>query len=601
MNVWTLRATLLLTLTTGIAGWNVQPNSYALAQAPTNNVVAVVNADPITRDQLAKEVVLRHGEEVLDEMVNRYLIVQACKAKGIQITGQDVQDEVIRIAKKFGLTTESYLQLLQEERDFSPQQYSKDVVWPMLSLRALVADEVKVTQEERDKAFLSQFGPSVKCRMIMVADRVKAEQLRSMAEKAPEQFGELAMRHSEDETSASVHGLIPPIRQYTGDADFEAIAFNLKENEISKVYPLGDQWVVLQCVRHLPETPPAPHARPMIMQQISDRIVDEKVRVSASKLFAKLQADANVVKVLGDEAKTKEYPGVAAIVNGQKMTVAQVAAECIERHGTAVLDGEVNRKLLTQALGKSNIKVESADLKAEVERAAVSFGYVDADGKADVDSWMQAMLADADQSAQELYIRDAVWPSVALKKLVDGQFSVTQEDLRKGFEANYGVRCEVLAVVLGDQRTAQKVWDMARANPTDSFFGELASQYSIEPMSQSNNGRVPPLARHNGQETLEREAFKLKPGGVEAMSGIISTGADRWVILRCVGFTEPVVTDFEAVREELTRDLYEKKQRLAMANKMDELKEAAQVDNFLEVQAQMGKIRQTSATAPISR
>ncbi|QEG42823.1 peptidylprolyl isomerase [Roseimaritima ulvae] len=598
MTVWTLRATLPLCVASFLAGLCLLHSLPAAAQQPSNDLVAVVNADPITRDQLGQEAVRRHGAEVVDEMVNRYLIVQACKAKGIQISGQQVQDEVIRIAKKFGLTTEAYLQLLLEERDFTPQQYSKDVVWPMLSLRALVADEVQVSEAEIRKAMESQFGEAVKCRMIMVGSRAKADQLRQLAVQKPHEFGALAMRESEDETSASVHGLIPPIRRHTGDAEFENMAFALKDGEISKVYPLGDQWVILQSVRHMPASYPAEHALPMVRQQISDRIADEKVRVAASKLFSKLQQEANVIIVLGDEAQTKKYPGVAAIINGQKLTVATVAAECIERHGAAVLEGEVNRKLLTQALRKADRRVEQADIDEEVRRAAVSFGYVDAQGNADVETWMQAMLGDADANARELYLRDSVWPTVALKKLVEGQVDVTQEDLRKGFEANYGPRCEILACVLGDQRTAQKVWDMARANPTDKFFGELAHQYSIEPMSQSNFGRVPPLARHNGQDTLEREAFKLKPGGVEAMSGIISTGAERWVIMRCVGYTDPVVTKFDdTVREELTRTIFEKKQRLAMADTMDSLKESAQIDNFLAKRTQLGsRVRQVSNT-----
>lgn len=570
-------------------------SGVARAEKKSNNIVAVVNADPITRDQLAQEVVRRHGEQILDEMVNRFLIAQACKEKGIQITGEQVQEEVVKTAKKVGLTTEAYLQLLRDERDFTPQQYTKDVVWPMLSLRALVVDQIQVSEEEINRAYVAQYGESVKCRMIMTADKAKVKRLREQALEEPESFGTLAMRHSEDETSASVRGLIPPIRRHTGDPEFEELAFGLEENEISEIYPLGDQWVVLQAVRHQPPTPPSPQMMPMVRQQIEDRLRDVKVRSAATTLFQKLQQEGNVVKVLGDEALTKQYPGVAAIINGQKLTVAQVAQEAIERHGETVLDGEINRKLLAQALRKSKVDVSPQDIEAEVRRAAISYGYVDDSGNADVERWLTAMLGEVDPKARELYLRDAVWPSVALKKLVADRVDVTQEDLRKGFEANYGPRCEVLAIVLGDQRTAQKVWDMARSNPTDKFFGELASQYSIEPMSQSNFGRVPPLARHNGQETLEREAFKLQPGGVEAMSGIISTGADRWVILRCIGYTEPVVTEFEAVREELTNELFEKKQRVAMAKTMDSLKESAQIDNFLENQARLGSARQVSA------
>jgi parvulin-like peptidyl-prolyl isomerase len=127
---------------------------------------------------------------------------------------------------------------------------------------------------------------------------------------------------------------------------------------------------------------------------------------------------------------------------------------------------------------------------------------------------------------------------------------------------------------------------MARADNSEKFFGELASQYSIEPVSQSNLGRVPPIPRYSGQKVIEEEAFKLAPG---EMSGIIASG-DRYVILRCQGFTEPVVNDFDAVKDELVRDITEKKQRLAMAEKFDTLKETAQIDNFLAGTSRAGRV-----------
>jgi hypothetical protein len=136
---------------------------------------------------------------------------------------------------------------------------------------------------------------------------------------------------------------------------------------------------------------------------------------------------------------------------------------------------------------------------------------------------------------------------VALKKLVANRVQVTEEDIQKGFEANFGTRAEVLAIVLSNQRTAQEVWEMARNRPTEQFFGELANQYSVEPSSRSNFGKVPPLRRHSGQPTLEKAAFGMKPGETSA---IIEVGG-QYVILRCQGFTDPVVTDINAVRVEL--------------------------------------------------
>jgi parvulin-like peptidyl-prolyl isomerase len=550
-----------------------------------NDVVAVVNANPITRQELSKACVERYGADVLDNMINRHLILQACHHHGITVTETEVREEIQRIAEKFGLTMQSYLQLLQKERDIEPDQYSREIVWPMLALRRLVADKVEVTDEEFNRAFLSQFGEAVKCRMIMVGKKETADSIQQQAAANPAQFKVLAKQRSEDESSASVGGLIPPIRRYNGDSRIEEAAFALNNDQVSPVLQLGDQWIILQSVRRILASTPSPQALPSIRAQITDRIRDEKMRTAASELFGQLQQESRVEKFLGNAELSKQNPGIAAIINGQKVSVSVVGAECIKRHGLDVLEGEINRKLLTQALRRAGKTVADAEIKQEIARAAASVGYVRGDGSADVQAWMESVMRDG-KTTESIYTADAVWPSVALTKLVSDQITLTDEDLQLGFESSFGPRVEILAIVLSDQRSAQKIWEMARDNPTDEFFGMLAEQYSIEPVSASNRGKVPPIRKHGGQPAIEREAFQLKPG---ELSGIIVTG-DKHIILRCQGYTEPVVKDFEAVRTELVRDLTEKKTNIAMTRYFEQLKDSAEIDNFLAAQKAMPRV-----------
>ncbi|WP_236624922.1 peptidylprolyl isomerase [Rhodopirellula sp. SWK7] len=561
-------------------------------EAAESSVVAVVNADPITRDALGNAALQRYGTDVLDNLINRHLILQECKRRGITVTAEEVRAEIIRVAKKFGLGVDAYLQLLQEERDITPDQYSNEIIWPMLALRSLVADRVEVTQEEFNRAFLSQFGEAVKCRMIMIGDQSKANQVHAQAKADPDSFVRLAKEHSEDETSASVGGLIPPIRRYMGDSRLEETAFSLADGDVSPVIQIGDQWIFMQAVRRMPATHPSPQALPAINEQIKDRIRDEKMKGAASELFAQLQKQANVVTILGDEAAQTQHPGVAAIINGQQISIATVAAECIKRHGEDVLEGEINRKLLGQALKQANKTVTQEDINAEIARAAISYGYVRSNGQADTEAWLEAVLSQGDVT-RELYIEDSVWPSVALKLLVEEGITISPKDLEQGFASAFGPRAEVLAVVLSDQRTAQKVWELARDNPTDAFFGQLAEQYSIEPTSSSNFGKVPPIRQFGGQASIEKEAFAMKPG---ELSGIIATG-DKYIILRCQGFTEPVVDDISVVQEELERDLREKKLNIAMGMKFDQLKQSAEIDNFFSVANSQARV----ATRPAGR
>jgi hypothetical protein len=129
---------------------------------------------------------------------------------------------------------------------------------------------------------------------------------------------------------------------------------------------------------------------------------------------------------------------------------------------------------------------------------------------------------------------------------------------------------------------------LARDNPTEKYFADLAHKYSIEPVSKANYGQVPPLRRHGGQPLLEQQAFELEPG---ELSGVIVVG-DKFIVMRCVGRTKPVVVKRDDVQDELARDIYEKKMRIAMSDEFDRLRGLAVIDNHLAGTRHDGRRRQ---------
>ncbi|GIW99601.1 MAG: peptidylprolyl isomerase [Pirellulaceae bacterium] len=556
-------------------------------------IVAVVNGQTITRDRLAQEVMKRYGSIVLDNLLNKHLILQACKAKGITITQAEVNDEIARIAGKFGLSTKLYLETLEKERDITPEQYASEIVWPMLALRALAADKIQVTEQEIDQIIQSEYGPKVQVRMIAVTQRSQAEQLHAQATAAPETFRRLAKEHSEDAPSAAVEGLLPPIRRFSGDDILEKVAFQLQPGEISPIFQVGEMHVFLQCVRHLEASMPSPELMPMIRQRITEKLRDHRLAQAADGIFQSLQANSQVVIVMGNGDLEKQYPGIAAYINQQPVPMDHLAAECIARHGREILRGEINRLLLTMALKDANKQITDHDINAEIAKAADMAGYVRRDGSPDVDGWLKS-IEEEEGASIDLYVSDAVWPSVALKKLVEDSVTVTEEDMQKGFVANYGPRAEVLAIVCSNQRSAQDVFREARQNLNEQSFGELAAKYSVEPVSRANFGKIPPIRRYSGNPILEEAAFSLQPG---EMSGVIAWG-DQYAILYKQGETTPIVDNIDAVREELHRELYEKKLRAAMHQRLEQLLAHSQIDNYLEGTSQSGQATAAAAAAP---
>ncbi len=579
------------------SGGVIPATATAAASGPSTGKQpsAVVNGEPIMPDQLANECMRRFGKEVLETIVNKQLIWQECQKQGIKITEQDVEDEVERAATKFGLSTERYLSMLREERDINPDQYRREIIWPTIALRRLASARIQVTDEELRIAFESEFGPQVKVRMIAVFDPNTAAQIQKEAAAHPEKFPDLAKQHSKDPNSAASRGVIPPIRKHLGEPELERVAFGLKKGEVSPVIKVANQYLILRCEEHLVEQLIKSQDLPKVEQRLHDQIRDNKLREAAGKLFQTLQDQAQVVNVSNDPKLSQQMPGVAATINGGQITMKQLADDCIARHGKDVLEGEINRRLLEQELRRHNRQVTQPAIDEEITRAADSYAFHRPDGSPDVEGWLKS-VTETEHMSVDLYVRDMVWPSVALKTIIGDKVQVTQEDLSKGFESNYGERVETLAIVVTNQREANKVWDMARNNPTEQFFGELAHQYSIEPISRANNGKVPPIRRFGGQPVIEEEAFRLKPG---ELSGIIGVG-DKFIIMRCLGRTKPVVKEFAAVQDELTKDIREKKIRLAMAEEFDRLRESAQIDNFLAKTTQSGKrvADRSSALAP---
>lgn len=579
------------------------------SSAPTGNELrdlAIVNGEKIGRQDLATECLRRYGEEVLETLVNRQVISQACMQQGVTVTERDVEDEITRLAKKFKIPKDRWLAMLIQERGISESQYRQEIIWPTLALRALAASQLTITQEDMQRAFESEFGAKVKVRIITVKDRSKAEDILAKVSADPARFGEYAKNLSEDPNSASAHGLIPPVAKHMGDPEIERVVFGLKEGEISPILSVAGRFHILKCDKHLPETLIPSQNLAHAEEMMRDKIADEKLREASTRLFQDLQEQAKVVNVYNDPKLRAQHPGVAAHINGKPLTVAQLSEECIARHGVEVLEGEINRKILTQELRRKKQQVTQEDIDQEIDRAAKLYGYVKADGTADLVAW-QKSLEQNDGATVDLYIRDAVWPTVALKKLVGDAVTVSDADMEKGFEANYGERVEVLAIVVNEHREAQKVWEMARELPNDSNFGKLAEQYSIDPISRGNGGRVPPIRKHSGQPILEKAAFGLAAG---ELSGIIVID-EKYVILRCAGRTRPIVTDFEAVKDELYNDLLEKKMRVAMAREFEKLKESAQVDNLLTGATNDGKkvfgptttdtsVKPASATRPVA-
>ena len=102
--------------------------------------MAVVNGQDIRRDALATACCERYGNEVLEGLVNKRLIMHHCNNRQIAVTDQEVDAEIDRMAKRFKIGREQWLRMLERERGVNAEQYKRDILWPTLALRKCAAE-----------------------------------------------------------------------------------------------------------------------------------------------------------------------------------------------------------------------------------------------------------------------------------------------------------------------------------------------------------------------------------------------------------------------------------------------------------------------------
>lgn len=557
------------------------PNQVQTRQIQT---LATVNGQEVTRQEVAQQCMRRFGTDVLESIINKMLVFDECQRNGIVITEKDVNDDIVKSAKAFGMSGERYVKLICSRRNITEDRLKNEIVWTELALRRLAASQIQVTPDELNKRMEFEYGAKVQVREITVNTREKAEQLVQAAKADPASFERLAKDHSVNPNSAAMGGLLPPIRKNSDLPVFEQVAFSLQPGQVSDVFQVEDKFLILKCLRIFPQVELNNEQVTLTHERLVEEITNDKLRETAANLFRTLQASSNLVNVMNDEKLSREMPGVAAVVNGKNVLKNRVGEECIVRFGDMILETLINNKLLKQSLAQASLEVSPEDINGEIQRAAESLGHLNPDGTVNIDEWLTFVTAN-DPGKIDFYIEDEVWPTVALQKLVAERVNVTEDDMQKGFAANYGPRVDSLVIVSTDARQAQKVWSMATANPTEEYFGQLANQYSVEPASKANFGQVPPIQRFGGRPDLEKEAFGLKPGDI---STVVQVG-EYWVILYCRGQTTPKVTKMEIVKDELYKNILQKKMQLEMDEFFQRLRGDSQIDNYLTGTSQPGR------------
>jgi len=277
---------------------------------PTD-AIAIVNDQVITREQLADECVARKGKEILETLINRQLIDQALKAKKLEITAAEIDQEIDNVAQQFGIGREAWLRTLDKERGITPYQYARDIIYPALAMRKLCAGRVQVTPDDLKNAFEAQYGAKLRCRMIMVDKLNKAQDIWEALRKNPGGFEKIAQEQSMDLGTRSLGGLLAePITRHAHPKNVSDAAFaqlldgDPKDNDPNHKPKDGDftgpiqagesAWVILRRESVEPGNPNVSLENEEIRKKTYEIVYEVKLKETMGEVFQELVKNAAI-------------------------------------------------------------------------------------------------------------------------------------------------------------------------------------------------------------------------------------------------------------------------------------------------------------------
>jgi hypothetical protein len=267
-------------------------------------VVAYVNNQPVSREELGEYLIARFGVERLEFMVNRKIVETECRKHNISVTDDEVnahhRSELNTLGGAVPLTEEDFVKNILKRFGKTLYEWKEDVIRPKIMMEKLVQNSVKITDKDVREGFEARYGPKVECRMIVLekGDRFRHEvwnEVRQSREafiaKAQKQF---------IPTLASAEGRVPPIHKHFGDKGLEDAAFRLMIGEVSSPIEMKDgSWVILLCESHLPENKTVRFEDEY--QKMSREMTELRVKQRIPEVFAELRKAANPQLLLKNE------------------------------------------------------------------------------------------------------------------------------------------------------------------------------------------------------------------------------------------------------------------------------------------------------------
>ncbi len=204
------------------------------SKASTDETVATIGDEKITKDELYEVLVQSAGQEALTAMIDDKVVALELKKEKVSVSDKEVDAEFAIYIENAG--GQEAFEAALKQNAMTEKKFKENII-DYLSIRKIIEPRIKITDEDI-KAYFEENKDSfneeeqVAASHILVEDEATAKKVEKKLADG-EDFATLAKEFSTDTMSAENGGELGLFPRGKMVAEFEKAAFSMKVDEIS--------------------------------------------------------------------------------------------------------------------------------------------------------------------------------------------------------------------------------------------------------------------------------------------------------------------------------------------------------------------------------